>query len=267
MKFIHISDTHLIGGKLGLYGLDPYIGLKKAIESINRYHDDADFLVLTGDLADEGEIKAYEKIKEILSTCKIKSIKMMGNHDNRENFLSVFKDSFYDDGFIQGVKEFGKKVCIFLDTKIPNTHAGDMCDKRFNWLKKRLLEYKNRDIFLFMHHNVMDVGIDEMDDIKFKSTDRLREIFLKNKNIKYLFFGHLHMSVCGVWGGVPYFGVRGTNHQLSSLPNQKDTLLSSAISPAYGVIYANKDIYISLHEYLAEEVHCVSWETSSKPTS
>lgn len=261
MKFIHLSDTHLKKDRYHLYGLDPYLGLDMAIKSINKYHSDADFIVLTGDLADTGEIEAYEKIQTILRGCKMPTIKMMGNHDNRENFLQTFQDSMSSGGFVQGVLAYDKLACIFLDSKIPNTHAGDMCDERFRWFEQQLIAQKDKDIFVFIHHPPMDIGIQEMDDIKFQSSHKLREIFTKYRHIKYLFFGHLHMAVSGIWAGVPYFGIRGTNHQLSTKFSDRDFLMSSKISPAYGIVCVDKkDIHVRLHEYLEEDFTYTAFE-------
>lgn len=261
MKFIHLSDTHLKKDKYHHYGRNPYLGLELAIKSINKYQNDADFVVLTGDLADTGEIEAYEKLKEILSTSKVKTICMIGNHDNRENFLNIFDNNFINEDFIQGSLQINDKVCIFLDTKIEGTHAGDMCEKRFSWFENELKKYSNNDVYIFMHHNPMSIDIEEMDKIKFKSSQKLKNIFLGNKNIKHLFFGHLHMAVSGVFGGVPYFGVRGTNHQLSTLSSKGTFYISDRIVPAYGVVNVyEKDILCILHEYLDEEIKAFSFE-------
>lgn len=261
MKFIHISDTHLKKELFHHYGRDPYFGLKRAIQSVNRYHSDADFVVISGDLADKGEVEAYIKAKEILATCKIATIPIIGNHDNREVFYSIFQESFMSDGFIQGSVEFEGYVCIFLDTKIPNTHVGNMCEKRFAWFKNELARYSHKEVFVFMHHNPMDIYIKEMDAIKFQNTKKLREVFLKNQHIKYLFFGHLHMTISGIWAGVPYAGVRSTNHQLSTLPNDGIFTITDRIQPAYGVVYAkNQDVMCISHEYIDEEIYAYAYE-------
>ena len=41
MKFIHLTDTHVIGGGRRLFGADPARRLTLAVESINRDHADA----------------------------------------------------------------------------------------------------------------------------------------------------------------------------------------------------------------------------------
>ena len=54
MKFVILTDTHLSAEK-SLYGLDPVARLRAAIGNINTYHADAEFVILTGDIAHRGD--------------------------------------------------------------------------------------------------------------------------------------------------------------------------------------------------------------------
>jgi 3',5'-cyclic AMP phosphodiesterase CpdA len=49
-KFIHLTDTHVIGGDDMLFGANPRRRLELAVESISMDHADAAFVVITGDL-------------------------------------------------------------------------------------------------------------------------------------------------------------------------------------------------------------------------
>ena len=60
MKFIHVTDTHLVAPGMPLNGLDPAERFSRCVDDIRRHHDDAECCVITGDLADRGEEAAYE---------------------------------------------------------------------------------------------------------------------------------------------------------------------------------------------------------------
>ncbi|WP_224380317.1 metallophosphoesterase [Roseovarius carneus] len=60
MKFIHLTDTHVIGSG-DLYGKDPAARLRAAVQSINAEHGDAAFVVLTGDMTHWGDPAAYAR--------------------------------------------------------------------------------------------------------------------------------------------------------------------------------------------------------------
>jgi len=254
MRFIHISDTHFKKDKFDLFGLDPKKRLKKAIKSINKNHRNAKFIIVTGDLTDKGDEHSYQTIKDILDTAKIPVYTIIGNHDHRENYLSVFEDAFLNDGFVQGTVIIKNSAFIFLDTKIENTHAGDMCDKRFAWFKNELKVHKDRDIYLFMHHPPMDIGIPKMDIVGFKSKQKLKRILLKTANIKYLFFGHVHRQISGIWAGVPYSCVKGINHQVSYQKGMEELYFTNEEKPAYNVVEILKNyVNINSHEFLDED--------------
>src|SRR5437879_13772207 len=83
-KFIHLTDTHLAGPGLKLYGLDPRARLDAAIADINKHQSDAAFAVVTGDLTNWGEPEAYANFAEAMAALKMPYIAMVGNHRSEE---------------------------------------------------------------------------------------------------------------------------------------------------------------------------------------
>jgi len=254
MKFIHLSDTHLQKDEFHLYGLDPFDRLNTAIKSINKNFKDIDFIVITGDLTHRGDTKAFRKLKKLVKKSKVEVILLLGNHDDRENFIKVFKDYPVNDGYIQDIRTIDNNAFIFLDTNIKNSHKGDMSDEQFLWFEKKLKENKDKNTYIFMHHPPMDVGIKLMDKIGFESKKGFKNLVLKYPNIKYIFFGHLHRIITGIWEDIPYFGIRGTNHQLSLKHSETFEYTTNEEKPAYAIVeIKNKNITINVHEYLDEE--------------
>ena len=110
MKFIHITDTHFVPKGQILYGRDPAVALGRCVEDINRTQSDADLCVITGDLTHWGEQEAFEHLREYLHKLQIPLRLLLGNHDDRETFRSVFHAQRADEnGFIQSVDDFAKE--------------------------------------------------------------------------------------------------------------------------------------------------------------
>ena len=63
MKFIHISDIHLVSQNGPLNGSVPSDRLKKCLDDIMQWHSDAKFCVISGDLSEFAEIEAYQSLK------------------------------------------------------------------------------------------------------------------------------------------------------------------------------------------------------------
>jgi len=56
MKFIHITDVHLVGDNGGLNGTVPSMRLDACLTDVVQWHSDASFCVISGDLKDEAQV-------------------------------------------------------------------------------------------------------------------------------------------------------------------------------------------------------------------
>jgi chorismate mutase len=100
----------------------------------------------------------------------------------------------------------------------------------------------------------MDIGIPKMDIVGFRSKHKLKRIFLKTPNIKYLFFGHVHRQISGIWAGVPYSCVKGINHQVSYQNGMQELYFTNQEKPAYNVVELFKNyVNVNSHEFLDED--------------
>ena len=88
--------------------------LEKAIVHLQINHNDFDTLVFTGDLANSGKTDEYKALRNLVSAIN-KPIKfMLGNHDNRENFLDIFPDYRPDhNGFLQSSESMNILILYF----------------------------------------------------------------------------------------------------------------------------------------------------------
>ena len=64
MKFIHISDIHLVSKESPLNGSIPSKRLEKCLDDILKWHSDAEFCVISGDLSEFAEKKSLPIIKK-----------------------------------------------------------------------------------------------------------------------------------------------------------------------------------------------------------
>ncbi|MGA0314462.1 MAG: phosphodiesterase [Alphaproteobacteria bacterium] len=250
MKFIHLTDTHLIGDGF-LYGHDPFERLVNAIGSINAEHKDAEFAVVTGDMTHWGSADAYKRFAKAIAILDMPVHLMVGNHDDTPSLLKTFPGLLRDEnGFVQKVLETPSGRFLLLDTTAPKGHAGAYCELRCNWLKHQL---ETPDpIFLFMHHPPFDVGIKSMDAIKMQDVDSFYEVIAPHKDrIRHLFFGHVHRAIWGNWKGISYSCMRGLNHQVAlDLKAPPDRIKGNFEPPAYGVVLLKGDqVTVHLHDF------------------
>ena len=243
MKFLHVTDTHLVAGNKLLYGLNPQERLRACVDHINRQHADAEFAVVTGDLTQSGDPAAYELVRAILAQLKMPFHLMIGNHDDRSNFKAAFPDAPVDDnGFIQFSFDTSAGRFICLDTNEPGEPHGSFCTLRRNWLETQLAAAADKSVYLFMHHPPFTVGLRRMDEIMLLDSAAFTEIVAGRPNIKHLFFGHLHRPLSGSWRGIPFSNVLGTNHQVALDFEMEGIVPGSQEPPAYGVVFAKPEL-------------------------
>lgn len=252
LKFIHLTDTHLVEQGHALYGLDPGQRLRQCVDSIIEEHADAALCVVTGDLAHAGHPDAYRQLSEQLARLPMPVHPILGNHDSRPNFLTRFPAVPVDaNGFVQYEVPVGPCRGLFLDSNEPGVHHGVFCQARADWLAQRLAE-DNRPIMLFVHHPAFDLGIPTMDRIRLLDpAPFMRALAGHEHRVRHLFFGHIHRPICGSWRGIPYSTIRGTNHQVTLSLDDTGLIAGSHEPPQYGVVLLREDIVtVHVHDFL-----------------
>jgi hypothetical protein len=163
MKLVVLSDLHLGPPGVAVNGLDPAARLAAAVTAINRDHPDAAFVAIAGDLADMGEVTAYQSLHGLLAPLTMPCHLTLGNHDDPAAFLSVFGAHLNDpEARVSQAIDAGGYRVILLDTTTPGTHGGALCDGRRAWLADQLDKAADRPVIVIMHHhaNVLSLPVD-----------------------------------------------------------------------------------------------------------
>jgi 3',5'-cyclic AMP phosphodiesterase CpdA len=223
LKFIHITDTHLPPDDARLYGIPPWDRLNACFRHIKSFHEDAAFVAITGDIAEDGSRAVYRRLNRIAKDAGLKVLVAAGNHDNVSNMsaeLPAFSGGLEDlppGAWAPAIVSSPAGVCLFLDTTTPNAGHGSFDHSRARDLERRLSRCQGRDIFLFMHHPPFRVGVPFVDVVRLLNPEPLYAVLDKFKpNIRHIFLGHLHTAVNGAWRGLPFSVIRSTAHQISA---------------------------------------------------
>ena len=256
-KFIHLTDTHLVARPQKLFGLDVHDHLNRAVDSINRNFGDASLCMVTGDLAHWGEAEAYVDLKEILSRLEMPWHLLMGNHDARDVMRQAFPQlPWSDDGFLHYRMDTPAGVFLVLDTVDDGKNNGRLCEARLRWLRQQLLETQaaGQEVYLFMHHAPMDIGIHAMNMIGMANPEDIIAVLQGFKHIRHMFFGHLHRTCHGSWRGIPFSTVKATCYQVGLRLDGSDQLTCSFENSAYAVVLAGADsVVVNDHSYMEED--------------
>ena len=157
-KILAITDIHMRSHGRTIIGLNPLTQFQNALSHAHKNHPDAEHLILMGDLTHSGHIDEFKMIKDAIVDYPIPITFMLGNHDRRDNFATVFPNiAMTPTAHLQTRIDLGDDVILCLDTldgpPYPqHHHAGRLCADRLNWLTDQLKTCAHKRVSIFMHH-------------------------------------------------------------------------------------------------------------------
>jgi 3',5'-cyclic-AMP phosphodiesterase len=252
VKFVVLSDLHLGLPGAAVNGLDPAARLADAVRIINRDHADAAFVAIAGDLADLGQVPAYETLRALLAPLAMPCHITLGNHDNPDAFLSVFgADLAHPEAKVSRVIDLGGYRVILLDTTTPGTHAGALCQGRQDWLAAQLDDAADRPVIVVMHHhaNVLSLPVD---DIPLADGAGFARLLQRHPDIRMVISGHVHLTTSGVWHGVPMVTLAGSHYSVNAhLPGMAGEQLRLEGPAQMAVVLTDPDgVTVHFQDYL-----------------
>ncbi len=157
------------------------------VNEVNQLHPD--FIVVTGDLTNEGLMKEYEQCKNLLTKFNAKKIvSISGNHDYRNTGYLLFKKYFP----FETINELNDKVVLVtLGTARPDRNEGEVGYRQNLWLERTMKKYKDKIKILAMHHHLVaipDTGSDQLTVVD--AGDVLRTIL--DTGVDLVLCGHKH---------------------------------------------------------------------------
>ncbi len=144
---------------------------------------------------------------------------MPGNHDARDTLRDGFPEHAYlrqHPDWIQYVIEEYPLRLIALDTLVPGSGHGELCDGRLAWLDEKLAEQPGRPTMVMLHHPPFKTGIAHMDRMGLLSgAEGLGAIVARYPNIERIIAGHLHRPIQIRWNGTLVSVAPSTGHQIN----------------------------------------------------
>lgn len=240
MIIAHLSDIHIRtqGAFLTVGNMDYMAMAQRAFERVAIMEPRPDMMIITGDLADSGQIDEYRRLKSMVEALPFPVHMILGNHDIRANFLEVFPER-KDEGttFVQFCVEHADIRIIGLDTLIEGEVKGGLCGERLSYLRERLTKCPELPTIIMLHHQPFLLNGGVYDDIGLKEgVEEFGEIVASNPQIVRVFCGHLHRSLDCLWKG--------------TLVSVTPSVVSSAILPV-----GNVRIFKKINEPPAFRLH------------
>ncbi len=201
MRIAQITDPHVSATSVAYDGAE---ALASVLADVEKRDPAPDLVVLTGDLAADGDRAEYDLARRVLSGCRIPMLAIPGNHDVRAAFAFALRGSgvrIGDDPFLNISLDLGRLTILALDTLDEGQPAGLLCDERIAWVTERLDEAVGRSVMIFMHHPPFTIGQPVADGSNCRGGERLGQLVARHGGVLTVSCGHVHRAAHRAWAG------------------------------------------------------------------
>jgi outer membrane protein assembly factor BamB len=193
-RFALITDLHIT--KTGTAEED----LQQAVDQINATGN-LDFVLVTGDITEEGDRESLQKAKSILDRLSLNYHIIPGNHETTwsESGMTAFGEIFGGERF--GFEHKGFLFLGFNTGPFIRMADGHVAPQDIRWLKEELEARGTEKPVIIVTHYPLNGDVDNWYDV----TDAIRPY-----NIRMVVGGHYHANGRYSYDGIPGFLNRST---------------------------------------------------------
>ncbi len=246
LRIIQITDLHLQGNRRDGLGwcrdcesLDTTETLQTVLDDIQINEPWFDALVVTGDIAQDGEAAAYERFARLLAREGAPVYCIPGNHDDKQLMRNAL------DGETVSMPRHvvhGGWQLLFLDSCCQHSDKGEISAIQLAWIEAMVARLPTHHAILFMHHHPVPVGSHWLDTHHgMINGEAALESLAKLPQLKAVVFGHIHQQLDSWHGHLRILGTPSTCLQFQ--PASAGPRFS-AQAPAYRriALHANGEI-------------------------
>lgn len=229
-RFAQLTDIHLSPNNP-----NPTEDLLRSIAQINAT-DSIDFVLVTGDIAEEGDRTTMKKVKSCLDLLKVKYYVVLGNHETKwsDSGCTAFGEIFGGERF-----EFEHKGFLFLGFNsgpLMRMAYGHVVPQDIRWMTETMERYNagnsrpDKPVILVTHYPMTEGDVDNWYEV----TDAVRPY-----NIRLFIGGHYHRDRDLRYDGIPGILMR------SNLRDKDE-------KPGYGIYEITEDSILVYTQRIGE---------------
>lgn len=214
VKFIHITDTHLNAPDKEAPFAKLHVAdkVKQVFGHIHQSGIAPSFVLITGDLAHEGDAEDYAYIRSLLDECSAQVgapvFVILGNHDHRSAFREGYlgetpsEQAYYYSHTIAGLRLIG------LNSQAPGKHSGTIDDQQLTWLAEQLQTPAPIGTIVAVHHPLLNINGMAADHL-LTNMEEVGQV-LHQTDVIGIMAGHVHSNNVGLYQGIVSVAAAGT---------------------------------------------------------
>ena len=207
-RVLQLTDTHLFAKvQETLLGLPTQACLQRIIDRILSQPSLPDFIVLTGDLSQDGHEESYAHLSALLEPLGLPIYWIPGNHDCVETMIRALRSPIFEPD-----KRFDHQgwQFILLNSQIPGEVPGRLSQDVLDALTHQLETGLKQPTMLALHHPPITLQSAWLDSSALENPDELFAVLDRFSHVKLVLFGHIHQEISFVRQGVTYLSCPST---------------------------------------------------------
>jgi 3',5'-cyclic-AMP phosphodiesterase len=225
---VHVSDTHILPTPADrLQGVDTLQTLEQVLEYVASSGVRPDALVVSGDLANHGELDSYRRLRPLLERCasslSAQLVVAMGNHDARPGFREGMLDQSPSDEPVEYTRWIGGLRVIVLDSTVPGAAYGEVRADQLDWLRAELESPAEEGTVLVLHHPPVPDSTPMAGLLTLHGAAEL-EATIRGSDVVGVLAGHAHHAIATAFGGVLCYAAPATAYSVDPLLLEHRTL-------------------------------------------
>ncbi|MBW8821697.1 MAG: metallophosphoesterase [Streptomyces sp.] len=226
MRILHLSDTHVertdAPNRNGVNATD---SLRLMLAEL-RHLRDVDAVVVTGDIANEGDVEAYAAVRELVGEfarpLDAPVFYTTGNHDEREAFGKVLGSGHPDPERLletgaserAAVSTVGGYRFVTLDSLVPGEVYGRISAAQLDWLREVLSTPAEHGTVLAFHHPPLALGLSVSQPVFGLLNPGELASAIRGSDVRVLLTGHFHLQLFGMLEAVPVWVTPGVVNRI-----------------------------------------------------
>jgi 3',5'-cyclic-AMP phosphodiesterase len=217
MLLAQLSDTHLTTGVLAGQAAGR---AHQALARVQALDPRPDAVVVTGDLADNGDPAEYEAALALLGRLDLPVHVVPGNHDHAGRMLRALAGPGYaraaaeePDRCYYRVDHPGLRL-LCCDSSVPGRHDGELGATQLAWLDRELGRDPEVPAVVALHHHPVPSGIAAMDRAMLTDAGPLAAVLAGHPPPVRILTGHLHRPTAAMFAGSLVTSAPSTNRQV-----------------------------------------------------
>jgi 3',5'-cyclic AMP phosphodiesterase CpdA len=203
---VQISDPHVPADGFLFGRVDACARVQASVEMTAAAGCSPDVLVLSGDLANQGEAEAYVRLRPVIDAALrrfgAKLLVAPGNHDQLGLLRTHLLDREPDRGPLDEVVRVGGLRLLGLDSSVPGEVHGDLDDTQLEALADELAEPAADGTVLVVHHPPIWSTTPMSQLVALREPRRLGAV-IRGSDVRLILSGHTHRVSAGTLAGVP----------------------------------------------------------------